>query len=390
MLLLLALACHPPSSSAPVYAVDVKPILDARCTACHSEGGLGGFALTDYASASARADSVASYAASGTMPPFRAASGCSAYSNDLRVPDDELAVLQDWADAGAPEGDGDDGTVVIGATTLSRTDLTLEVSEPYTPSTDERRCFLLPYAGGDTRVTGFLATPSGPADVRRVAAFAVGPEELAAYAALDDADTGAGWACDGGPGVVPTVDTPWIAAWTPGQTSGDLPSGTGVALRAGGAVGLQVDYHTSAPVPDQPAVALSLDPAATLATWLPLYDPAWLEPGGFTIPAGSTDAAFSYTAALGLDQAVLAVDVGMRADGASAGVQADPGCLVDLPVWDRNWKRSYTLATPLELAATDTVTLDCTFRNYGDTDVTWGDAPGDEICAAWLYSTAGP
>ena len=43
-LLLLASACQSP----PTYEGHIKPIMNARCVQCHTDGGMAPFALTSY------------------------------------------------------------------------------------------------------------------------------------------------------------------------------------------------------------------------------------------------------------------------------------------------------------------------------------------------------
>ena len=54
-LALAILATDPP---APTYARDVAPIIQARCLACHRDGGVGPFPLASYEDLSRRASMV--------------------------------------------------------------------------------------------------------------------------------------------------------------------------------------------------------------------------------------------------------------------------------------------------------------------------------------------
>jgi hypothetical protein len=389
LLLICLAACtgeKPDTAAGPTYNADVKPILDANCTTCHNDAGAASFSLTDYASARPVASSLGSMASEQLMPPWRSAHDCNVYASDLTLPDADAATLTAWADAGAPEGDGDAGPVSVGATRLSRADLSLQVPEPYTPQADERRCFLLPYPGDDSYITGFAAVPGSAFDVRHVAVFLVPPALVTDYEALDDADPSVGYDCPGGPVAQATVDTTWLGTWTPGDLSGEFPAGTGIPIAAGSLLGLQVDYHTNAPEPDQTTALLTLDPApahrARIAT---LYDTAWVS-GGMVIPAGASDLAFSYTGVVASTETLYSADVQMRSDGVSATLDEGlDGCLLDLPRWDDNWRRTYVYATPVALAAGDALTIGCHFKNDGDADVGWGDESGDEICVGLLY-----
>ena len=59
-----------PSNGAPTYYQDVRPILQARCTACHKPGEIAPFSLLTYDDAHPRAASIAQATHDRVMPPF--------------------------------------------------------------------------------------------------------------------------------------------------------------------------------------------------------------------------------------------------------------------------------------------------------------------------------
>src|SRR5688572_3395022 len=135
---------------APTYFADVKPILDARCVACHGEGGVAPFSLADYQGADSMAEAALVAVDSGAMPPFPASAECSAYRHDPRLLPEERDALEAWIEAGKPEGDpADEGAALpIARDELPRVDLELPMAETHQPAPpsgeiDEHRCFLL-------------------------------------------------------------------------------------------------------------------------------------------------------------------------------------------------------------------------------------------------------
>ena len=151
-------------SSVPTYHQVIAPILNGRCVSCHQPGGIGPFALGDYASAAPLAAAVAASVASRRMPPWGAAEGHRTYLDDPSLSAEQIDQIRAWAQAGAPEGDPDRPGAALEPVGqgLSRSDLTLTVEEPYTPGIfpDDYRCFVVDWPEqAPTFVTGFAAQP---------------------------------------------------------------------------------------------------------------------------------------------------------------------------------------------------------------------------------------
>ena len=142
----------PPAAKLGYYP-DIKPIIDAKCTGCHVDGGIAPFSLTTFDAVSAAQGSVNSAVSSRRMPPWLAAPGCN------------VATIGKWVDQGAPAGDprAEGKPLDIGVLhALSRVDRTLAPAEAYVASTssDEYRCFVLDWPEAKTTyVTGFRANP---------------------------------------------------------------------------------------------------------------------------------------------------------------------------------------------------------------------------------------
>lgn len=389
------------------YYEDVKPILDARCTACHHEGGIAPFSLTDYEDAQTWAPSVAAAIQAGTMPPWPPNADCNDYLGSRELTDEQIDTIVAWNDVAAPMGDpAKEGPPLTDVDPgLSRVDLSLEMAEPYTPqqSPDDYRCFLVPWSdefSGDAFVTGFRAVPGNQAIVHHVIAFLATPEQVAAYEDLDAAEAGPGYTCFGGTG---GPSRTWLGGWAPGGAGSDLPDGLGLQVPAGSMVILQVHYNTlnGAAEPDQTAIEFKVDESVDkVARVVPFANPGWLA-GGMDIPADDPDATHAfqrdvtqllggpqtvYTAALHMhtlgDHASLSVE---RADGSSA-------CMLQIDDWDFHWQGSYGLQAPMQLAPGDEIKLECHFDNTAANqplvdgvpqqprDVNWGEGTTDEMC----------
>ena len=72
---------------------------------------------------------------------------------------------------------------------------------------------------------------------------------------LDQADSGLGYTCFGGPGFAPTGG---IGGWAPGARPQVNPDGVGVLLPAGARVVMQVHYHDRRPGPESDRTQIGL------------------------------------------------------------------------------------------------------------------------------------
>jgi len=97
---------HTPEASAKVtYSQQVSRILNKRCVACHRQGEIAPFAMTNYQEVSGWADTIAEVVRNRRMPPWFADPKFGHFHNDRSMPDDEKEILYQWSAAGAPEGD---------------------------------------------------------------------------------------------------------------------------------------------------------------------------------------------------------------------------------------------------------------------------------------------
>ena len=406
----------------PTYWSDIRPILEGRCTNCHYDGGVGGFALDDYESASMLHDILAASVAARSMPPWPAQDGPE-YAYDWRLTTEQIASIGAWSEAGAPEGDEETASDVLArvGSVLSRSDLSLSMREAYTVNldwSDDYRCFPLEWSGTEeSYITGFQVLPGNEEIVHHVAAFLIGSDNLLGDAVFDqlqswDADEeGAGYTCFGGPsGPTGDLELPiqQIAQWVPGNQGLDFPTGTGIQVLPGSWVVLQVHYNLEN-MPQDPTDLSTIefmlnDTVEQRAAYAPWLNASWAL-GTMDIPAGQSGVSFTAEAdprsffellnpSLSLDAGfdLHAVMVHMHELGSSAQVSMikEDGStlpLVTIPDWSFDWQLAYQLVEPVRFEDGDQISLTCTFDNDGPdaTDVTWGEGTDDEMCVANLY-----
>src|ERR1700744_112961 len=88
------------------YSKDVAPILEAKCVACHEEGGIGPLAFNNYAMVKGFAPMIREVIRTDRMPPYHADPRVGHFSDDKRLTPQEVKTLVNWVEQGAPRGDG--------------------------------------------------------------------------------------------------------------------------------------------------------------------------------------------------------------------------------------------------------------------------------------------
>jgi hypothetical protein len=427
----------PVADTAPTFHEDVEPILQQSCQPCHAPGRGAPFDLVSYADAKPLAASIAKETQARRMPPWGALATdeCSPplpFVGDSHLSAEAIATLAAWSAAGAPEGDPAAAPAPFEppAQHLSRVDLTLAPSAPYSPGEHEQyRCFVMdPGLDHDVFVDGYEISPGNPAVVHHAVVY-LDPD--GASAALAD-ETGS-YPCFGGPHF---QNTSLLAAWAPGMEPLEIADDLGILMQAHSLVVMQVHYHPTGPgaAPDTTRVDLRLHakkPALRLDNVLiGNADGAW--PGGdgllpgpndrdgsvefripadaaghvermrftlkFPIPSVSVYGAGTHMHRAGVD---MKID---RVGPAAPDAAEERECLVQTPQWDFDWQRLYRYDAPLdglpEISSGDAIELRCTYDNTmanpalraqlleqgkpGPIDVLLGESTLDEMCVGFL------
>jgi hypothetical protein len=86
------------------YYRDIQPLMHARCAPCHRPGGGAPFSLITYDDVSRKLDFIRKVVSSGYMPPWRANDHYTEFSNSRKLTEDEVQMIVQWIDTGAPKG----------------------------------------------------------------------------------------------------------------------------------------------------------------------------------------------------------------------------------------------------------------------------------------------
>jgi hypothetical protein len=85
------------------WSREVSRIAYARCLECHRDGGPA-FSLATYAEARPWAKAIKEEVLSRRMPPWNAVKGFGQFRNDRGLTQEELSLIAEWVEGGAPEG----------------------------------------------------------------------------------------------------------------------------------------------------------------------------------------------------------------------------------------------------------------------------------------------
>jgi hypothetical protein len=92
------------SANSPTFTKDIAPIFHANCLECHRPGEAAPMSLRTYDEARPWAKSIKEKVTSRAMPPWFADPNHGKFKNDPRLSDEQIAMIADWVDAGAPRG----------------------------------------------------------------------------------------------------------------------------------------------------------------------------------------------------------------------------------------------------------------------------------------------
>ena len=254
------------------FSHDVAPILYKHCVAGHRPGEVAPFALLSYRDAAKRAGLIATVTARRYMPPWLPAHGYGAFAGERRLSSAEIAILRQWADSGAPEGDAasmpklprfPDGWE------LSRPYSALSVARPFSipaDGPDLYRCFALPAPSASDRYIRAIEFRPGN---RKVVHHAIFFQDTSGTARARD--KGEGYYCSGAPGFLPVRG---LGGWAPGGFPIRLPSDMPEVLYRGGDIVEQIHFHpTGKPERDQAEIGLYFTnhkPERHAKTYIPL------------------------------------------------------------------------------------------------------------------------
>lgn len=403
---LLLSAC---STDSVTYYQDVAPVLNKHCVQCHSSVGIASFALDTFEDAKTYARVAASAVRNRTMPPFNVdnSGACRTFTPARWLSDAEIEALDSWSN------DPLAGNVVEGGGTANVADGFVATKTIQTPSyvpgpeLDDYRCFIVdPELENDAFLTAIQVQPSAPQVAHHLLMFTLDSEEAETFAREQDAKSEkTGFPCLGniGNSLLTREDVRLANVWAPGVGIAALPEGTGIRLRKGHKLVMQVHHNlaggSSANVMD---IGLALQPSVPQEGYVALIDDFDLE-----LPAGLTEA--TYTWNMPVDAIRIFYNVGgdqnLRVRGVfphmhELGLQQTlhyvdddvDTCMYSVPRWDFGWQEFFFYPeSQQQVLRHGNLRLSCTYdTSQRDSPLEWGEGTQDEMCMTFLYYTIEP
>lgn len=411
-LLLLTVTGIGVNAQVPTWSENTACIFYTNCVKCHHPGGPGPFSLLDYNSAYTARYQIKAAVQTRYMPPWPPDHNYQTYAHERLLSQQEIDIISDWVDGGAPKGD----TTLAPTPPVFSTNSQLStidwsgVIPTYTNAAtqDDYRCFVIPTGlATATNIAGIEIMPGNGSMVHHVLVYTDTAYQVVIN---DNNDPGIGYTNFGGTG---SNTSKLIGAWVPGMQPMFFPSGMGVKLQPNSYIILQIHYPqgTNGGV-DSTRINLqyasgsvrevSLDPILNHITTL-TNGPLIIGPNStktfyaqYTIPS-ITPLADKYT--------ILSVFPHMHKVGRNIKSYAilptnDTVNLISIPDWDFKWQGGYSFRQPLVLPEGTILKSEAFYDNtVNNPDApnpnNWvfaGEATDDEmmiIYFSWLYAFPG-
>ena len=422
---------------------DVMPLINAKCVTCHAVDGVS-FSFEDPDETYNYRMAIALAVQEDRMPPWLAEPGHQSYVDDYSLSTTEKSLIAEWAAAEYPRsGSAPTSTVVTEAREFEADwSVNILADGPYLPdqdNADDYRCFIVdwPY-DTDNYITGFMAEPGNTRVAHHIVMWMISPGSVELVKTLSEEEEGQGHQCFSGPLPDSAVEDEvrqraeerfpgglnkylsenfWLSHWAPGMYGIDFPQDTGILMKPGSAVVVQMHYYTAfAPGETDEATTMHFKLADTVekpSINYPLSQDSWLfskDNNSMQIqPHTSNTFEFSIrfnniarymSSFLDIDlEEISAVElqsanIHMHSYGASgiASLLDENGqkeTLLNIPRWDHGWQRDFMFTEGKLISRSkfeDTrLLVECTFSNDTDRVVFGGYGSDEEMCFNFSY-----
>lgn len=210
------------------YTDTIAPILKENCVACHIQGGIAPWAMSEYSFVKGFAPMIREVVRTKRMPPWHADPEIGHWRNEVGMSDSDTQTLIAWIEAGAPRGKGQDPLKQVAALenkwTLGEPDLIIDIP-----------AFEVPANGIVDYQFPHVANPYDK-DVWVVAAEVIPGDPKAVHHIL------AGSSENPVKGRLSEIFENFIITYAPGNEASKMPAGTGVFVPKGGVYQFQMHY----------------------------------------------------------------------------------------------------------------------------------------------------
>lgn len=399
--LALAFAFVTSVASAQTFSKDVAPIVFDACVSCHRVNGPGPFPLTTYDDVRRHATQIAQVTRSRFMPPWKVEPGVGHFVGQRLLTDNEIALLDQWAKNGTPEGDPKQTPrlpKLADGWLLGKPDLIVKPEGVFTlpaQNTDAFRIFAIRLPV--TKRTYVTGIEFHPGNARVVHHANIRVDRTTATRKLDDADPLPGY-----DGLMPrSAEYPdgHFLGWTPGQIAPLVQPDLAWPLDPGSDLVVQLHLQpTGAPEDVLPEIGLYFTDR------IPTHTPTILRLGsqGIDIPAGESHYVIRDSFVLPVDMQLLAIQphAHYRAKNILGTAQFPDGSskvVMHITDWDFRWQHVYREITPIALPKGTRLSMEYTYDNSAEnprnpqlppTRVYWGQRSRDEMGDLWFQLLA--
>ena len=365
------------------YSNQISRILQRNCTSCHRAGEIGPFALDDYDEVAGWAGMIQEVVNERRMPPWHANPEYGTFSNDCRLSEDEIAMINQWVDDGAPQGNLDNLPEPVEYA------VGWQIGEPDVVIPMSKRPYRVP-ATGTVEYQYFEVDPGFTED-KWISAAECRPGNRAVIHHIIVGVRGEG---DFGRGVH-ELQSDWIAATAPGSPPMQLPQGYAKLVPAGSTLIFQMHYTPNGiATTDISSVGLKFaDPESIthrVVTWKAHNE-------NFRIPPGDDNHRVNARFKFPRDAELLSLFPHMHLRGKAFRYTAvfpdgEQEILLDVPAYDFNWQNAYRLNEPMSIPSGTRIKCQAYFDNSTDNlanpdpteTVLWGDQTDEEMMIGYF------
>ncbi len=359
------------------YARQIAPVLESKCVNCHQDGGIGPFAMKNYAMVKGYSRMIREVIRVNRMPPWRADPHVGTFARDMSLTPAQIKTIVHWVEAGAQRGSGPDPLAAVehhaAEWPLGKPDLVLDIP-----------AYTIPASGIVDYQRPIIVNPMHDGKWLRASTIKVEQRQgvhhfLTGY--LDEVPK------DG-----EGLESRWgvsVGGYAVGSESTIAPANAGSYIPPGGAIGFQAHYTPfGKQVVDHSKIALYFYDktpklvmhnavVADLTISLPPNEAEHQEVAYISFPHD----ALLYSAFPHAHYRGRAAYLTLRyPDGTEK-------LLLALPKYDFNWQRDYPFTQPIKIPAGSKLIAryiyDNSKRNPANPDpsrtVPWGDQSFDEM-----------